>query len=641
MLKILESQFNLNFEKNFSKSEILTYQNISDKIYLIVWSKDDKSEFFEDLKKDVQVLYSQFFANHDAETSFENLVKELNEKYANEDWLDIILALSSWNNLYLTQSWNAECYLIRNWRFNIILESLIWENDEQESLFENVAMWVFSDDDYVIFSDKRILKRFTAIEIVDFFEKWVSEWVEALKEVYENEEYSISLIWAHIKTKIQSSVWIWWNQDFVKKFLPFVLKKVEKCLDFAQNKIEDFIIFLSKKTGHSYEKVQKMFVLTVFLWFIFILITFISLSSQSEKFSKDVYEKYKIEVLKIEKNLDVAESRALMGSNIEANAILDKSESKLDVILEKWILREKALELLNKISKMRDEINKITRFDNLETKKMVDFSDFLWEWEVLKWMFKMNWFVFTYTENKIFKVAVNKVEKTINFIEWEKIRIIKSAPGMWLALVFSEWNILYTFNWKTFAKQEFVKNEKLKKFNDVETYSRFFYLLDNWQNWKKSTWTWEELVWNWGKWHVWKYWKKRKWFSLPFDSLKWEDLSTAIWIAIDWSVYILHKDWLISQYYSGKSVNFQYKWVSSIIKDAEKIYTKPNFSKIYLQDFKNNKIILIQKTKSWWEFLRQYIFEWEKIIDFKVDKNEQEMIIEWEKAIYKISLMGW
>ncbi|MCD5383119.1 hypothetical protein LR002_03275, partial [Candidatus Gracilibacteria bacterium] len=130
MLKILESQFNLNFEKNFSKSEILTYQNISDKIYLIVGSKDDKSEFFEDLKKDVQVLYSQFFANHDAETSFENLVKELNEKYANEDGLDIILALSSGNNLYLTQSGNAECYLIRNGRFNIILESSIGENDE-------------------------------------------------------------------------------------------------------------------------------------------------------------------------------------------------------------------------------------------------------------------------------------------------------------------------------------------------------------------------------------------------------------------------------------------------------------------------------------------------------------------------------
>ncbi|MCD5383120.1 hypothetical protein LR002_03280, partial [Candidatus Gracilibacteria bacterium] len=467
-----------------------------------------------------------------------------------------------------------------------------------------------------------------------------SEGVEALKEVYENEEYSISLIGAHIKTKIQSSVGIGGNQDFVKKFLPLVLKKVEKCLDFAQNKIEDFIIFLSKKTGHSYEKVQKMFVLTVFLGFIFILITFISLSSQSEKFSKDVYEKYKIEVLKIEKNLDVAESRALMGSNIEANAILDKSESKLDVILEKGILREKALELLNKISKMRDEINKITRFDNLETKKMVDFSDFLGEGEVLKGMFKMNGFVFTYTENKIFKVAVNKVEKTINFIEGEKIRIIKSAPGMGLALVFSEGNILYTFNGKTFAKQEFVKNEKLKKFNDVETYSRFFYLLDNGQNGKKSTGTGEELVGNGGKGHVWKYGKKRKGFSLPFDSLKGEDLSTAIGIAIDGSVYILHKDGLISQYYSGKSVNFQYKGVSSIIKDAEKIYTKPNFSKIYLQDFKNNKIILIQKTKSGGEFLRQYIFEGEKIIDFKVDKNEQEMIIEGEKAIYKISLMG-
>ena len=670
MLKTIDSQFNLNFDNDFSKWEILTYQNITDKIYLILRSKDDKSELFEKLKEDVLLLYSQFIANNNAEVSFENLIKEINEKYKKEgieEWIDVILALSSWNNLYLTQTWNAECYLIRNSRLNIILESSInwknnWENNweedwEDKNLFENIASWIFSNDDFVIFSNKRILKRFTAIEIVEFFEKWVAEWVELIKEVYENEEYSISLIWVHIKTEIDWSYWIWNRWDSIwkfelsfdyltQKFIPLTWKilyeNFNKFINFSQNKIEEFIIYLSKKTNNSYEKVQKIFISTVFLWIIFILIAFISFSSQWDNFKKEVYEKYKIEILKIDKNLEVAESRSLMGSNIEANAILDKSEKKLDEIFEKWILREKALELSNRISKMRDDINKITRFDDLETKKMVDFSDYLSEWEKLKWFFKLNNFVFAYTENKIFKTSVNKIEKTFDFVEWEKIRIVKWSDDIWLALVFTEWNILYTFNWKTFKKQEFAQNKKLKKFVSIATYSKYFYLLDNWNNWElseKSTWTWEISKDIKEKWNVWKYWKKYEWFSLPSDYLEWEDLSTAISIAIDWSVYILHKEWFISQYYSWKSVNFQYKWVSSIIKDAAKIYTEPDFSKIYLQDFKNNKIILIQKTKKWWEFLRQYIFEWEKILDFKVDINEQEMTVLWEKKIYKISLM--
>jgi hypothetical protein len=672
MLKTINSQFNLNFDNDFSKWEILSYQNISDKIFLIIWSKKDKTELFQNLKKDILLLYSQYIANSSPENSFENLIKEINEKYKNEiknkkenwDNLDIILALSSWNNLYLTQTWNAECYLIRNWRLNIILEWLVnsennWnENQEDENLFENIASWIFSNDDFVIFSNKRILKRFTAIEIIDFFDKWVAEWVESIEEVYENEEYSVSLIWTHVKSEIESWFWvrsnkIWkfeLNLDYItQKFLPYTIKFLteifNKTLNFSQNKIENFIIFLSKKTNKSYEKVQKIFISTVFLWIIFILITFISFSSQWDSFKKEVYEKYKIEILKIDKNLEVAESRALMWSNIEANAILDKSEERLDEIFEKWILREKSLELSSRISKMRDDINKITRFNSLETKKMIEFSDHLWSWESLKWFFKLNNFLFAYTENKIFKTAVNKIEETFDFTEWERIKIAKWSDDIWLALVITEWNILYTFNWKNFEKQEFVQDKKLKEFTSIETYSKYFYLLDNWNNWALNntiSWTWvvvEILENSENKWNIWKYWKKYQWFSLPSDYLEGEDLSSAISVAIDWSVYILHKDWFISQYYSWKSVNFQYKWVSSIIKDATKIYTEPDFSKIYLQDFINNKIILIQKTKNWWEFLKQYIFETEKIIDFKVDINEQEMIALWENMIYKISLM--
>lgn len=640
MLKTVDSQFNLNFDNDFSKWEILTYQNISDKIYLVLWSKEDKNELFENLKKDVQILYSQFIANNNSEISFENLIKEINEKYKKEDWIDIILALSSWNNLYLTQTWNAECYLIRNWRLNIILESSVSneENEWENSLFENIASWIFSNDDVVIFSNKRILKRFTALEIVDFFEKWVSEWIESVEEVFENEEYSSSVIWIHVKTELNKKFWE--SSKNISINFENILEKVNKWINLAQNKIDDFIIFLSKKTNNSYEKTQKVFISSVFLWIIFILITFISFSSQWDQFQQEVYEEYKIEILKIEQNLEVAESRSLMWSEIEANAILDKSEEKLDEIFEKWILREKALELSNKILKMRDDINKITRFWDLETKKMVDFSTELEEWESLKWFFKLNNFVFVYTENEIFKTSVNKIEEKISFVEWEKIKVVKSAEDIWLWIVISESNNLYTFNWTSFEKHEMIMWEELKNFIDIETYSKYFYLLDSPANLTENTWTWETVVVeNWNIWHIWKYWKKYEWFSLPIDYLEWENLEDALSLAIDWSVYILRKDWMISQYYSWKPVNFTYKWVSDIIKDAEKIYTQPDFSKIYLQDFKNNKIILVQKTNNWWEFLRQYHFEWEKVLDFKTDANEQEMIILWEKNIYKISLM--
>ena len=94
-------------------------------------------------------------------------------------------------------------------------------------------------------------------------------------------------------------------------------------------------------------------------------------------------------------------------------------------------------------------------------------------------------------------------------------------------------------------------------------------------SWKKiietsQSWSWEniqkekfETSWN-----VWKYWKKYEWFSLPVDYLEWENFNDALSLTIDWSVYVLKKDWLISQYYSWKAVNFNYKWVSDIIKDA-------------------------------------------------------------------------
>lgn len=629
MIKTIPGNFTLNFDWFKSFCEIIEFENISDKIYISI-NLNENNFNLEDFKDNLAKNYLDLKKKFNWEVAFEELVKKINKNYWEKlSWFNVVIALISSRNIYVTHSWDAECYLLRNNKLNIILESILPKIDSENQIdapkndiFVNMASGYLSDDDILIFSSKRILRRFTSLQLIEWFQDWIAEWLEMMKWIFQNEEYSISVSAIHIKM----------NSPFESR-TRIVSSKKEKFLSFiwkVQEKTDDFIVFISKKIGQPYENVQKWFVALIWILILFSLISMIAFSSQDSQ-KKAMYDQYKIEILKVDKELEVAESRAMMWSTADSNAILDRIEEKVSWILSSWMFREESISILSKIDEMRDDINKIKRFKDLETIKLVDLSKEIWASESIKWIVKFWWFSFAYTENKIYKISLNKIEKTFDFVEWNKIKDVSIMADRWLMLIFTDSNSLFEFNWKTFEKVSSWE-KPFKSFVDFSSYSRFIYLLEKW---KPAEWTWAVI----SKWGIFKYQKNRWGYSDWKAYLPWENFSEAVSIAIDWSIYILHKWWFISQYYSWKPVNFMYKWDSELIKDSEEIYTKLDYSYLYLLDKTNNKIIILRKTKEWAQFVRQYIFESDIITWFFVDKNEQEMTVSWKNKIYKVSLI--
>lgn len=626
MVKAIPGNFTLNFNWFENFCEIIEFEWNADKIYISVGLNKSNIDL-DSIKDDLATTYIDFKKTFTSEVAFEELVKKLNSNYGEKlSWSDVIIALISWRHIFVTHSWDAECYLIRNNKLNVILESSVWKWDAEkeevknEELFVNMASWYLSNDDVLVFSTKRILRRFTSLQIIEAFNDWISEWLEMMKWVFENEEYPLSVSWIHIKMDSPFESRRSWNE---KKWWNMM-----KYLSTVQDAIDNFIYFIAKKTRYPYETVQKWFVSWVWVLILILLVSMVAFSSQNSQ-KKALYDQYKIEILKVDKQLEVAESRSLMWSTSDANAILDKIEEKVSEILDSWMLREESIVILWKIEKMRDDINKITRFSDLETIKLADLSESIVDWDSILWLVNFNWFSYAYTPTKIYKISLNKVEQIFDFVEWNLIKDVTVMVDRWLILIFTESNALFEFDWANFEKST-VDWDSFKSPADFATYSRFAYLLESWESW----------TWAVSKWQIWKYQRNQSWYWQWKWYIEWEDFSNAVSIAIDWSIYILHKWWHISQYYSWKPVNFSYKWDTEIIKEATEIYTKLDYSNIYLLDKVNNKIIVLIKTNEWAEFLRQYLFDWDNITWLYVEPNEQEMTVSWKNKIYKISLIN-
>ena len=630
MSKLIWEKFTLDFWNSFSFLDVIEGDWVSDKI-IVCMEWEVKKSGFDQLKNLVSNVY---FDNLDRypkkEEAFENVIRELNEVFSEKfSWLNIIIWLYADSILHVTQAWEAESYLIRNWRVSVVCESsLPIDNDEDwnKNLFDDISSWNLLNDDILIVSSKRLLKHFTSEKLVAMF-SWVLEGTNYVEEFYFSEQEANALVAVHVQ---KENIFEWRANN-----LAWFSKNIfGQSVDLTQNIIDKLVYFIVNRTNYSYETIQKSLIASIWVIIIVFFISIIAFSSSFQNTNeKMVYEKNKIEILKIDKLLEVAESRALMQSIDEANEILDEVEKSTKNILDEWVFRQDALLKLEKVQNMRDDINKITRIIRPEEKLLFDLTT-VDKGTDIEWFVLFEWAYFVYSATKFYKVILNKFEKQYPFVEGEIIKNVSVMKDKKRIIIMSEKNTLYEFDWEDFVKVNTSDEFWWKNYTDIKSYSRFLYLLDNGQTSSgSSAWT---VSWDVKVGQVWKYSRWKSGFLNAQAYTKWMNFSNALSLAIDWSIYVLNKDWQIIQFYSWKEVSFSYVWDE--IKDANKIFTDVDYLNIYLFDEKNNKIISIEKTREWAKLKRQYVFENLKIEWFSVDKDERELVVTWENKLYKMPL---
>lgn len=113
------------------------------------------------------------------------------------------------------------------------------------------------------------------------------------------------------------------------------------------------------------------------------------------------------------------------------------------------------------------------------------------------------------------------------------------------------------------------------------------------------------------------------------------DLSQAVSLAVDGSVYILEKNGAVSQYFGGiKKETLQIKF-KPFSGQFFKIQTNPEFQSIYLADKSEKRIIIAGKNG---QLIKQYVNqEFSELTDFQISPDEKVILILADKKIYEIA----
>jgi hypothetical protein len=614
MIKLISGQFCMNKENSLSFVETLSNESSAARVVFVLEIEEAKAKHtLHTIKK---IFQEHFFQEEkDLLLRFENCMKKVNN-FLKDNTPDIqgLIAVQEKTELHVSQAGEAEAYLIRRGKLNVIIENMNAPAEQTDEVFTSIASGELLIDDRIVFSSLRLLRYATASQVISVLSEGISEGMDSLKELLEIETSGAAVICLHARG---ASVFSHTEKPSIKiprSIRSSFLKKLAQSFEIS-------VKHISQKTGHNYDKVQNGLFAAIGVFIAILLIWGVSSASTNNERS-DAYESYKVQMLKIEKELQTAETRSLMNDISSSNAILNKVETSVQEMLQQGIFTDEGLAILARVQKQRDAANKITRIQNMNERVLVDISS-VSETEELKGFNVLNDQTFIYSKNTLYKTILDNIEPGI--LVNQDSEIIKSeAMNDRDTIVFTLSSGQYSKFSEGVVSSATTSDEAGFKNNaSYKMYNRFMYLLSPEEN------------------QIWKYEKKREGFTSPSPWItEATDLSTAIDFAIDGSIYALKAGGGVSLFYKGKEVSLSIEGGDeNLLTDATKIFVETNMTHVYFLNPVKNSVISFFIDKNSLKYSQEYVFETEqRINDFYIDSNEQRMLITDNKKLYEITL---
>lgn len=384
---------------------------------------------------------------------------------------------------------------------------------------------------------------------------------------------------------------------------------------------EKAIAFISEKTKKPYDTVQNIVFGVLGGLFIVILIAGVAMASINNK-EQQKYEQYKTEMLKIEKELQIAETRAQMNEIDSANAILDKIEKSVSQMLSEGMFVDEGLVIMERIQKQKDVANNIFRFSNLEDRVLAKFKDVFAPNELLKGIISLQGNIYAFSNSGIYKTVLNHVEPKITISQGDDIVQAEAIPDRNSLLFTLSSGILKEFLDGQVSNAT-TEDAAFKTAIAQAPYGRFVYFLSPQDN------------------QIYKYERKREGFTKAATWLQnTTDLKDAIDLAIDGSIYVLKKGGGIALFHKGEEMSVSLKGgKSDLLTTATQIFVEPDMQHVYFLNPERSSIISYKIGNKSLEFFKEYVIETpSKMTDFYVDKDEKRMVISDENTLYEITL---
>jgi len=613
--KILADTFSVARDSShFVQLKTLKSPQIKDQIWVAFKIEGDTKFARSTMQSIIDTLDEVFFDNLEVDVyeRFENALKEVNLTYKtlqekrgknSVGLVSAIIAIFSGNELHLTQSAEAEAYLIRKGKLSMISEGL---GGKSKDLFVNIASGELLPEDKIILTTSRLLRLATHSQLASMCSEGVTEALDSIRElVLSDSDLSIGV--TCINTKLPRRL-----GTSMKKMKGnnMVLNQIKKYLGIIAT-------FIRKKTNGKKMPMKRNNILIILGVIILILILSISFLLNG-RYDTKVREEYKAQIEIMNQDLHVANTKGYANDKKRANDILEKVESEARSILDSKYFRAEALALLEKAQATRDSINNVTRVNNISP--FVDLSTKRENVEALG-LINLDDNFYAYEYNALYEVIIDQVldPKTIDETE-----IIVNAVAM------EDQNVI-TFMTKSGRIIEYSDGEFSFMSTDDETwqsgvdfaaYGRYLYILNPENN------------------QIYKYAKQRSKYGNSSEYSSDADLSGAISIAIDGNIYVLKEGGEIIKIFKGEQQAFAIEDLATDLSDATAILTLPEHKNLYVLDTVNRRVIILEKEiGSGARYTGQIYFEeLPDVQGFYVDKKEDKLYLLTKKEIFEVEI---
>ena len=615
MLKIISGQFSLSKDQRHSFVETLIDEQSSARVAFVLDLDESKKGLIEDFKK----IFSEksFQDDQDLLLRFESCMKEVNDLLRDKDTeVNGAIAIYDKTELHVSQAGEGEAYLIRRGKLNVIIENIQGDEDEEKEsdVFTSIASGELLVDDRVIFSSLRVLRYATVSQMVNVLSEGISEGIDAIKDLIQLEVGTGALLCWHTRGESVFSQ----AEDISQVSVPRYLRA-----SFFSRMAERFdrcVQTLSEKTGKNTDLVQSSVFAALGVLFSILLIWVIS-SASIDNTDKERVEAYKVQMLKIEKELQTAETRSLMDDMASANAILDKIENTVQEILNAGMFTDESLAILERVQKQRDDGNKITRVKNVEERVLTNFTS---TEEEIAGFEVLNNEIYLYSNTGVYKSVLDHIDPKRLIDEQDVIVKAEAMDDQNIILLTLASGIIKEVSATEVSTATTSDEGGFKLGVSSAAYSRYLYVLSAEDN------------------QFYKYERKREGFTAPSPWLKEEsiDLSGALDFDIDGSVYVLKQEGGVSLFHKGQEIALNVQGdVQGALVGTTQIFVKPDMRNVYFLNPARNSVVVFEIINKGLQYQREYIFETKKVLnDFYIDTDEQKLVVSDSDNLYELSL---
>jgi len=580
--------------------------------------------FFSDLEKDV---YSRFEdALKEVNTAIDAFKAETVSHFIGN--LHVIIGVVAGNELHLSQTGDAEAYLVRKRYCSIISEGLSDHSSKKEETFSNIASGTIEPGDFILFSTTRLLRY---ISKSDFIQTLKSQDLVGslgdLKDAVTPEILSkIGIIGmtfheglSELTDKEKRGVTEYLEEENPQRARHAKIKP--KKLGAMLSGLGDKAVYYLNRglRGMTSKQLTKDKILAMLIIVIVLLTAVIWYVKNNGATQREIAKLDEV-LTQVQDEVNTASLRGISNKDA-ASSILDDAQKKAVDVLNSGYHRNKANELLGLIEEEKTKLDNITYItkpkviadlatqrDNISALGLIPYKDHL--------------FAFEY--NALYEILLNKVEKPVTIDDNETV----------VAGAYDDDNDSLLFATKSgkiidYSNGQFqfmdTSDGAFHSAISIDVYNGKMYLLDSTTK------------------QIWKYSRNRDSYGSAEGYISAEDLAGLGDVqdfAIDGYIYVLQKDGQIVKFDRGAKTDFTIqKAPLDELSAPTKIYTELDLNKIFVLESSKNRVVVFDKDLKGGGaiYSGQYVFDdLSDIKDIFFDKDSNRLYLLGSQKLYEV-----